>query len=324
MNCSRVPKLKKPIGLYIYQCCFVAALLCTSPLQGQTTTINLNRQSRNSDFASFPFTRPTTVGSPLPGTCLTGQLFFLTSAPEGQNIYGCFAPNSWGVEGAITSTLYYYQTVESNSSALVQEPTVNFSTAFSAANNPASSRTDIDLATVNSSTGTFGSSTEVPVITVNSHGLITAVSTAAVDGSGSSSSSLSSGTLATMPSTCTPGGGIYLYFATDQPPGEQLYTCSTKNAWTQLLNIGPSGGLAMKNGSLDLVSSVTPGLENANVFTGSNGFAGPYFQINGTTTDPNCKQASDVGKLWVNTTDPNNSTLEVCLAVAGQVTWVTK
>ena len=41
----------------------------------------------------------------------------------------------------------------------------------------------LTLATVNSNTGSFGSSTAVPVITVNGKGLITAVSTAAVSGS---------------------------------------------------------------------------------------------------------------------------------------------
>ena len=41
----------------------------------------------------------------------------------------------------------------------------------------------LTLATVNSNTGSFGSSTAVPVITVNGKGLITAVTTAAVSGS---------------------------------------------------------------------------------------------------------------------------------------------
>jgi len=41
----------------------------------------------------------------------------------------------------------------------------------------------LTLATVNSNTGSFGSTTSVPVITVNGKGLITAVSTATVSGS---------------------------------------------------------------------------------------------------------------------------------------------
>jgi hypothetical protein len=42
--------------------------------------------------------------------------------------------------------------------------------------------TNATLATVNSNTGAFGSSSSIPVITVNGKGLITAVSTAAVAG----------------------------------------------------------------------------------------------------------------------------------------------
>lgn len=42
------------------------------------------------------------------------------------------------------------------------------------------------LATVNSNVGTFGSSSSVPVVTVNAKGLVTAVTTAAVSGGGSS------------------------------------------------------------------------------------------------------------------------------------------
>jgi len=42
--------------------------------------------------------------------------------------------------------------------------------------------TNATLATVNSNTGAFGSSSSIPVITVNSKGLITAVSTSAVAG----------------------------------------------------------------------------------------------------------------------------------------------
>jgi len=79
----------------------------------------------------------------------------------------------------------FYQTVETNSTALTQRAALNFSSAFSGSDDSASSLTDIDLATVNSNVGTFGSSSEAPVITVNAYGLITGVSTAAIAGSGS-------------------------------------------------------------------------------------------------------------------------------------------
>ena len=76
---------------------FIAATVMASGAlaQTQTTAINLATQSRNPDFSSFPFTRPTSVGTTLPTTCQVGQLFFKTSAVPGTNLYGCTAPNSW-------------------------------------------------------------------------------------------------------------------------------------------------------------------------------------------------------------------------------------
>ncbi len=49
---------------------------------------------------------------------------------------------------------------------------------------PGSGSQGATLATVNSNVGTFGNGTTVPVVTVNAKGLVTAVSTAAVSGSG--------------------------------------------------------------------------------------------------------------------------------------------
>lgn len=43
----------------------------------------------------------------------------------------------------------------------------------------------------------------------------------------------SAGLLSARPATCTVGTGIYQYFATDQPIGQQWYFCSATNTWTQ-------------------------------------------------------------------------------------------
>jgi hypothetical protein len=70
----------------------------------------------------------------------------------------------------------------------------------------------LTLATVNANTGAFGSTTTIPVITVNGKGLITAVSTAAVSGSisvtggdltlsGNTGTAITNATLATVNST---------------------------------------------------------------------------------------------------------------------------
>ncbi len=55
--------------------------------------------------------------------------------------------------------------------------------AFSGDASSTAGTSSLTLATVNSNTGSFGSTTEVPVITVNGKGLITAVTTASVSGS---------------------------------------------------------------------------------------------------------------------------------------------
>ncbi len=61
--------------------------------------INLGTQGRNVDFSNAPSTRPVKTGTALPGTCATGDLFFNTSAPAGQNLFGCAAPNTWALAG---------------------------------------------------------------------------------------------------------------------------------------------------------------------------------------------------------------------------------
>lgn len=65
--------------------------------------------------------------------------------------------------------------------------TVNF-------NGSANATAALTLATVNSNTGSFGSSTVIPVITVNAKGLITSVTTASISTSGSLSISGGTGT----------------------------------------------------------------------------------------------------------------------------------
>lgn len=72
---------------------------------GQSTTvINLATQSRNADFSSFSFTRPIAVGSALPATCQTGQLFYNSAAAAGSNVYACTSGNAWTAIGGFTLT----------------------------------------------------------------------------------------------------------------------------------------------------------------------------------------------------------------------------
>ena len=62
------------------------------------TAVDLRTQSRNVDFSAAVSTKPFQTGPTIPGTCAIGQVFFLTSAPAGSNIYGCSASNTWNLE----------------------------------------------------------------------------------------------------------------------------------------------------------------------------------------------------------------------------------
>ncbi|HZQ51704.1 MAG TPA: hypothetical protein VFB14_05880 [Bryobacteraceae bacterium] len=322
-----------------------AAALCT--LNGQTL-INLSTQGRNVDFSGANATKPVQTGSTLPATCSQGQLFFNTSAPAGQNFYGCSANNTWSLQGGSANAINDPGTngllvrTAPNTATVVSAPAgavvgttdtqtltnksidaseINSGT-FSISRMPALSgdvttvagSTTTTLATVNANTGTFGDSSHSVQVTVDGKGRITQISAIPA-----AASALVSGALASLPSTCSAGS---LYFAADQPAGQQIYTCSSANTWTQSMSLGGSGALAVNNGALDIVTSVVPRLAAANTFSGFNSFSA--LQIAGSSTNPGCASTSDVGKIWINTTSSTNTAYQVCLAVSGTVQWVTK
>jgi len=63
------------------------------------TQIDLSTQAKKVDFSNASSTKPLQVGSTLPGTCVTGQMFFKSDAPAGANLYACTSANTWSVEG---------------------------------------------------------------------------------------------------------------------------------------------------------------------------------------------------------------------------------
>ena len=73
--------------------------------QSTPTLFNLQTQSKNPDFSSFTFTRPVSVGTSLPSTCLVGQLFYNSAATAGANLYACTAGNTWTVQGISGATM---------------------------------------------------------------------------------------------------------------------------------------------------------------------------------------------------------------------------
>jgi hypothetical protein len=87
-------------------------------------------------------------------------------------------------------------------------------------------------------------------------------------------SGVTSGTLAARPACGVATVG--LYFAIDQPQGQQIYTCSNTTGtylWVQVVQLGGSGALAFTSGVLDIVTAVVPRLAAGNAFTGANTFA---------------------------------------------------
>jgi len=76
---------------------FIWAVCWSVPLAAQTQ-VDLRTQSKNVDFQAAAFTKPFKSGTALPMTCTQGEMFFLTSAAPGTNVYGC--PNGgWVSEG---------------------------------------------------------------------------------------------------------------------------------------------------------------------------------------------------------------------------------
>lgn len=79
----------------------ISAVLLSIALEygyGQTT-IDLRTQTKNVDFSGALATRPVKTGPTLPAQCSIGQMFFLTAAQAGRNLYGCTATNVWTTLG---------------------------------------------------------------------------------------------------------------------------------------------------------------------------------------------------------------------------------
>ncbi len=59
------------------------------------TQVSLKTQARSADLSNVGPTKPMQTGTALPVACTTGQMFFLTTAPAGANLYACAATNVW-------------------------------------------------------------------------------------------------------------------------------------------------------------------------------------------------------------------------------------
>lgn len=80
------------------------------------------------------------------------------------------------------------------------------------------------------SAGSCGDSTHSCQLTFDTKGRETARANVAISGSGGAATAITSGVLGSLPGTCAAGD---VYFATNQPAGQQLYQCTATNTWLQ-------------------------------------------------------------------------------------------
>ena len=93
------------------------------PLTAQTL-VDLQRQSKSVNFQNAPFTIPLKAGSALPATCMQTELFFLTTAAPGANIYGCSATNTWVAQSGSGSGAV---TIQNTGTVVGMRPILNLS-----------------------------------------------------------------------------------------------------------------------------------------------------------------------------------------------------
>src|SRR5271156_3804032 len=76
-------------------------LLLLSGLASAQTQVDLRTQSRLVDLSALGPTKPMQTGTALPSVCTVGQMYFLTTATAGSNLYACTATNVWtGIVGS--------------------------------------------------------------------------------------------------------------------------------------------------------------------------------------------------------------------------------
>jgi hypothetical protein len=73
-------------------------LMAAMRVASAQTLVDLASQSKNVDFSKAVSTKPAQAGPTIPPGCSTGQIFFDTAAPAGQNLYACTATNTWSLE----------------------------------------------------------------------------------------------------------------------------------------------------------------------------------------------------------------------------------
>ncbi len=93
------------------------------PLVAQTQ-VDLRTQSKSVDFQTAPFTKPLKTGTSLPPVCTQAELFYLSTAAAGANIYACISANTWALEtGGGSASI----TVQNTGTTVGTQPMLNYS-----------------------------------------------------------------------------------------------------------------------------------------------------------------------------------------------------
>jgi hypothetical protein len=94
----------------------MAAAALSGWATGQTK-VDLRTQSKSVDFSAASSTKSVRTGATLPSACSPTELFFLTSANAGYNLYYCTSTNVWTPGGA--SAPNYSQSFTSQTSVVL-------------------------------------------------------------------------------------------------------------------------------------------------------------------------------------------------------------
>ncbi len=222
-------------------------------------------------------TRPVSVGTSLPSTCIVGQLFFNSSAAAGSNLSACTSANTWSGIGASltlplsvanggtgTATPGLIAGTNVTISGTWPNQTINGTGASVAIGTSLPSACTVGQLFFNSSAsagsnlygctasntwnGLGGANLTLPLSVANGgNGSSTPglVAGSNITISGSWPNQIVSGTPVaigtSLPSTCTVG---QLFFNSAAAAGSNLYGCTASNTWNALGGASVSGGNA--------------------------------------------------------------------------------
>ena len=121
----------------------IACVAVSHVLIAQTTKLNLQSQSKNADLSSVGPTKPAQTGTALTSTCGVGELFFLTTATAGTNLYLCTAANTWTPSAASSGTSSL--TVKSNGTSAGTTNSLNLLPATGSTVTVTAAGSDLDI-----------------------------------------------------------------------------------------------------------------------------------------------------------------------------------